>query len=104
MAHFIVTANRLADGGVVYLRGDRGWTERHAEAWATEDAAEAEAWLAWATGQERLICDPYVIDVDWVDGVPAPKTARERIRAEGPLPTLERLGYLREAPRRAAVG
>lgn len=106
MAHFIVTANRLSDGGVVYLGADRRWTPVHAEAWATEDREAADARLAWAKDQERVVCDPYVVDVDWVDGAPAPKSARERIRAEGPTPTLERLGYVRHErrPLRAAVG
>lgn len=105
MAHWIVTANRLSDGGVVYLRADRQWTPSHAEAEVTEDREAAEAALGWAKAEERVVCDPYVIDVDIVDGAPAPKTARERIRAEGPRPTLRRLGYLVDEQRlRAAVG
>ena len=106
MAHLIVTANRLSDGGVVYLRADRRWTDALAEAWVADGSDDAEATLAWAETQEHAVCDPYLVDVDLVDGVPTPRSARERIRAEGPQPTLRRLGYLtdEQRPRRAAVG
>ena len=103
-AHWIVTANRLSDGGVVYLRSDRRWTASHAEAEVSDDREAADAALGWAKGQERVVCDPYVVDVSIVDGTPMPKSARERIRAEGPRPTLRRLGYLVDERRAAAVG
>ena len=100
-----MTANRLSDGGVVYLGADRRWTATHAEAEVHADADTAEDSLSWAKTQERVICDPYVVDVTMVDGRPTPTSARERIRAEGPAPTLQRLGYLAEADAvRAAVG
>jgi hypothetical protein len=103
MTHWIVTANRLDDGSVTYLRADRSWTGALTQAWTSEDREAAEARLEWARGQERVICDPYLIEVGIEDGRPVPRSARERIRAEGPRPTLERLGYGRaEAPRAAA--
>jgi hypothetical protein len=100
MTHWIVTANRLSDGGVTYLRADHGWTEALSEAWTSEDRDAAEARLAWARGREREVCDPYLVEVRIEDGWASPLSARERIRAEGPRPTLERLGY---APREASA-
>lgn len=103
MAHWIVTANRLSDGGVVYLRSDRTWAPALTEAWRSADAKLADSMLVWAKGQEAVICDPYLLDVALEGATVLPLTARERIRAEGPQPTLERLGYA--APqRRVAAG
>jgi len=105
MAHWIVTANRLSDGGVTYLRADHGWTGCLSEAWASEHREAAEARLAWARGQEGVVCDPYLVEVRVEGGRRSPLSARERIRAEGPRPTLERLGYAgRGAFARAAAG
>jgi hypothetical protein len=112
MAHWIVTANRLLDGGVVYRTAERGWSEALEDA-AVGDEAVAEAELQRARGDEHVICDPYRIDVGLEGGRPVPLSVRERIRAEGPLPTLRRLGYdfsqrdrgeHRAEPRARAVG
>lgn len=107
MANWIVTANRLSDGAVVYLRGDRGWTGDLQHARALGDAQAADDLLAWARGQEAVVCDPYLCEVGVEGARLLPLTARERIRAEGPRPTLRRLGYLPQpevAPARVAVG
>lgn len=106
MAHWIVTANRLSDGGVTYLRADNGWTERLCEAWKTEEREQAEARLRWAATQQRVVCDPYVLEVAVEQGAVVVGSARERIRAEGPGLTLQRLGYAWAcaSPRRAAAG
>lgn len=107
MAHWIVTANRLSDGAVVYLRGDRGWTGDLQQARALDDTQAADDLLAWAKGQEAVICDPYLCEVGLEGAQLLPLSARERIRAEGPRPTLQRLGYLPQRgaePARAAVG
>lgn len=93
MSLWTVTANRLADGGVAYLREDREWTSDLQEALVDQERGEAEARVAWAGTQEHLICDPYVLEVQRHEGALVPLSARERIRAEGPAPTLERLGY-----------
>ena len=107
MANWIVTANRLSDGAVVYLRGDRGWTGDLQQARSLGDAQAADDLLAWARGQEAVICDPYLSEVGVEGARLIPLTVRERIRAEGPRTKLQRLGYLPEreaAPARAAVG
>jgi hypothetical protein len=78
-----VTGNRLADGEVVFW--DRGeWRERFSEIELFVDPAEAEAALAEARAQPKIIVDPYLIDVRVEDGIPVPTAYRERVRALGP--------------------
>jgi len=78
-----LTANRLADGEVVFWNAG-AWVERFADAeiFAGEDAAETAQ--ARAAGQATLLVDPYLIDVIDADGGPAPLSYRERLRALGP--------------------
>jgi hypothetical protein len=81
----VLTANRLADGRVVYL-GDDGWTGEIALARLIFDdtqaaAAEHEAQEAVAA---RLVVEPYLIDVEAEQGGVQPQRLRERIRADGP--------------------
>lgn len=81
----VLTANRLADGRVVYL-GDGVWTSTIDEARliATPDeAAGAEAEGARAVA-DRMVVEPYLIDVETETGGILPARLRERIRAEGP--------------------
>ena len=100
----IVTAQRLSDGRVVYLRQDRSWTQRDVEAWITDDAAAIDALVAWAKTQTEVVVDPYRIEVAYEGGVVRHTTARERIRAEGPAAVLGRFGPVRLEPARVAVG
>jgi hypothetical protein len=85
MTQFIVTANRLGDGEVVYLEGDRQWSESLADSLVVEDGA-AEALLANVEKpQEELkIIGPYLMKVEIVDGQIQPVGQRESIRAKGP--------------------
>lgn len=93
MAFWTVTANFLADGGVAYLSADRAWTRDLQQAVTVDSEAGLEPLLGWAKGQEHEICDPYALPVSREADRLTPLSARERIRAEGPEPTLERLGY-----------
>ncbi|GGE90817.1 DUF2849 domain-containing protein [Stappia taiwanensis] len=81
-----LTANRLIDGEVVWLDRASAWVETLAEAQVLEGAAaEAEAFeLAAAAVAGRLIVDPYLIDMERVEGALQPVRLRERIRASGP--------------------
>jgi hypothetical protein len=82
----IVTANRLADGVVVFQDARGGWSEDFAEAAVHADAAAAKAALALAgeaVAQSRVV-DPYVVAVELRNGHYAPKSLREAIRASGP--------------------
>jgi hypothetical protein len=78
-----LTANRLADGEVVFLSKGR-WVERFAEADLFEDDEAALAAEAHAKTQIALLVEPYLIEVAPVEGGVAPISYRERLRALGP--------------------
>ena len=78
-----LTGNRLDDGETVFWKDGR-WVERFAEATIFADdtpAAEAEA---AARAQGTVVVDPYLIDLVDSEGLWAPLSFRERIRALGP--------------------
>jgi len=80
----VVTANRLADGAVVY-RGECGWTTRLERAAVTTSAAVAQDLLAAARGDGLHAVDAYVAPVQVTsDGHVRPGNLRERIRSAGP--------------------
>ena len=83
-----LTANRLADGEVVFWNAG-AWVERFAEAEIFADEASADAAETLAKSEIRLLVDPYLIDVIDADGGPAPLSYRERLRALGPTNKLE---------------
>ena len=78
-----LTANRLADGEVVFW-ANGAWVERftRAEIFADDPVAEAAETTARAAITEAV--DPYLIDVQPVDDGYAPVSYRERLRALGP--------------------
>jgi hypothetical protein len=78
-----LTANRLSDGEVVFWKaGD--WIERFGDAELFDDEAAAEAAEAHGKNQPTVVVEPYLIDLMEVDGLWAPVSYRERIRALGP--------------------
>ena len=80
----VVTANRLADGVVVY-RGEGGWTTRLDSAAVTTSAAVAQDLLAAARADGLHAVDAYVAPVQMgEDGRVRPGNLRERIRSGGP--------------------
>lgn len=82
-----VTANRLADGDVVFWAdAETGspWVEAFSAAQLFTDPAEAAAITEIAKAQVTIVVDPYPIDVKLEDGVPVPTSYRERVRALGP--------------------
>ncbi len=99
----MVTAQRLVDGRVVYLRADRTWTSRDSEAWMSADVEAAEELVAFGRTQTEEVVDVYRIEVE-VDETGAiwHLSARERIRAAGPAAILARFGLVPVS--RAAVG
>lgn len=82
----VVTANRLGDGRVVFFTGSRNWSEAVGEACAAHDNDAAAILLAEAgrTVADRVVVDPYLIDVEIEDDGLRPVRFRERIRAFGP--------------------
>ena len=85
----VVTANRVADGAVIYRAADGGWTtELDAAAVATSAAAAQEA-LSAADADEIRAVGAYVAPVKLTaDGLLRPGNLRERIRAAGPTVSL----------------
>jgi hypothetical protein len=78
-----LTANRLADGEVVFWKAG-AWVERFADAELFEDAEKGEAAEAAAKMQPTVIVEPYLIDLIESEGLWAPLSYRERLRALGP--------------------
>ncbi len=78
----VLTANRLADGAVVYRGWDGGWTEALGEAERLDEAAAAIA-LAAAQARPDLLVGPYLVMVD-AAGPSGRDRNKERIRAHGP--------------------
>ena len=79
-----LTANRLTDGEVVFWKAGQ-WVERFADAevWADDDPAAVAAEDA-GKGQPTVVVDAYLIDLVESEGLWAPLSYRERIRALGP--------------------
>ncbi len=83
-----LTANRLNDGEVVFWNaGD--WRERFGEAQLFDDEVAAEAAEARAKSDVTHLVEPYLIDVEPVEGGVAPVSYRERLRALGPTNKLD---------------
>ncbi len=94
MPHFVISANRTADGGVVYLAGDRRWTPELSAAAAHPSKAATRDGLSWARTQEAFVCDPHPIKVKLDASGPIPVDTKQQIRAAGPEATLAALGFL----------
>lgn len=86
----VITASRTDDGAPVYRATDGAWKRDLASAHVFPDKAAAEGELAAAQGEERQVCDPYLMKVLSADGAPEPASARERIRAMGPTVRVRR--------------
>jgi hypothetical protein len=82
----LVTANRLRDGEVVYLTSDERWTTRLADGQRLTEKADAEAKLAASARfvAERVVVNPYLIEVSEAETGLKPLRMREVIRAAGP--------------------
>ena len=79
----VVTANRLRDGVIVWLKPDLTWSEDFAASKPLRDEAEAKAALdaAGVAVKARLVVGPYLAEVDETPEGLKPNSARERIRA-----------------------
>jgi hypothetical protein len=81
-----VTANRLADGAVVYLAVGGIWSSDINRARIARDEAAAAALLAEgeAAAARQVVVLPYLFDLAGEDGALRPARLREVIRARGP--------------------
>lgn len=77
-----ITANRLADGDVVFWNAGR-WVDQFVQAQVFADDAAADVAVAEAA-QPTVVVEPYVIDLVQGDLGLAPVSYRERIRCLGP--------------------
>ena len=83
--HLVLTANLTDDGSAVYLRADRSWSPRLADAHPITDERERDELLSVARRQERVVCDPYTFGVKLgPQGRPYSLSQRESIRGVGP--------------------
>lgn len=78
-----LTANRLDDGEVVFWNAGR-WVTRFADAELFDDAALGEAAEGLGKSQPNVVIDVYLIDLIESEGLWAPLSYRERLRALGP--------------------
>ena len=80
----VVTANRLAQGDVVYLTADDEWTPHHHEAELIEDEAHAQMRLLHGTAQKLVVVGTYLADARMGANGPEPVHFREAFRTRGP--------------------
>ena len=80
----MVTANRLADGAVIYRAADGQWTTELAAATVVTTSEAATALLAEARADLVRVVDPYVAPVEVAGSRRRAGNLRERIRAAGP--------------------
>jgi hypothetical protein len=78
-----LTGNLLRDGETVFWNAG-AWVPRFKDAELFGDDADGEAAEATAKSAQTVVVDPYLIDVIESDGLWAPLSFRERIRALGP--------------------
>lgn len=86
MTGFIVTANRLRDGEVVYRTADGTWSEDLRDALVLDNKQHGQEFLATVAtpGEELVVVDPYLAKAESRDGVAQAIGQRESIRAKGP--------------------
>ena len=81
----VVTANRVADGAVVYWAPEGGWTTELTGAAVATSAAVAQEALTAASDDPIYAIDVYIAPVKVAaDGEIKPGNLREFIRAGGP--------------------
>ncbi len=85
-AHYIVTANELLSGDVVFRNANGGWTPGidAAQVLDTQDKAFVALGEARKDEHANIVIAPVLIEVTLVEGAVCPVHIRERIRALGP--------------------
>jgi hypothetical protein len=79
----VVTANRTADGVVIWRTGTKGWSTDLADAAVVRNADDARALLTEAVGDDLGAVGSYIAPVELKDGKVLPGNLRERIRVKG---------------------
>jgi hypothetical protein len=98
----ILTANRLADGAVVFLDFEGAWNTDMAEALVahTPDEIRALEDRGAFDATRNLVVEPYLAEVREIGGRIEPLRYRERVRAGGPTILDDVPGYLPPSPHR----
>jgi hypothetical protein len=78
----VVTANRTADGVVIW-RTAKGWSTDIADSAVVRSADDARALLAESITDDLGAIGPYIAPVELRDGKVLPGNLRERIRVKG---------------------
>jgi hypothetical protein len=79
----VVTANRTADGVVIWRTGAKGWSTDIADSAVVRTADDARALLAESIEDDLGAIGPYIAPVELKDGRVVPGNLRERIRVKG---------------------
>jgi Protein of unknown function (DUF2849) len=80
----VASANRLADGAVVFLDDAGQWIERLDRAALARDRRAGEILLARALAESSTVVDPFLVAVSEAeDGTLEPLSLREKIRVSG---------------------
>ena len=80
----VASANRLADGSVVFLDDAGQWTTRLERAALARDKRSAEILLERAKAEAASVVDPFLVAMaEDDDGTLTPLSLRERIRVSG---------------------
>ncbi|HWU25540.1 MAG TPA: DUF2849 domain-containing protein [Rhizomicrobium sp.] len=83
--HKILTANRLRDGEVVYWASGRWVTDlADGEVFAQDEPAQEALKAAGRAVEDRIVVNPYLFEIRYVEGRVRPVEERELIRAAGP--------------------
>ena len=80
----VASANRLADGVVVFLDDSGHWTRKLERAAVARDSRAGEILLERAKAESFSVVDPFLVAVsEGEDGTIAPVSLREKIRVNG---------------------
>ena len=79
----VVTANRTADGVVIWRTGAKGWSTDIADSAVVRTADDARALLAESIADDLGAIGAYIAPVELRDGKVAPGNLREQIRVKG---------------------
>lgn len=82
----VLTANRLADGAVVFLDFEGAWSPVFEEATIASSPDEVRALEDRGTfdAQRNIVVEPYLVEVRKEEDRLVPVRQRERVRAVGP--------------------
>ena len=87
---WVITANFTADSAVAYMRPDKTFSLKVTEAALLDTKEDAEAMRKLALRMERIVSDPYLMEVSPTPAGLDLLSARERIRANGPTVRVRR--------------